>query len=269
MPSGSKKDRFTGRVVLVTGAGAGIGRATARYLAAEGGNVACLDYDVSAVNNTARQIVEDGGLAFPLSCDVSMEEEVQSAVHHVVESLGDLDVLVANAGVAGPVGPIVDLDLQSWLQLLSVNLTGQLLCAKYALRHMTRRQKGVIVFTASHASFAAVPGWTPYAATKGAVLSLTRGLAVDHAPDNIRVNCVSPGPIRTQLLSEGYVDIAKGGGQHDGSSRGRIGSPEEIASIIAFLASDDAELVNGTSVVADAGALAHMGISWPSNAYWS
>lgn len=260
-------ERFSGLGVLVTGAGSGIGRAVALRIASEGGRVACLDLDGDSAVATARLVTELNDAAWPLACDIADESAVAAAIEAAARDIGGIDVLIANAGVAGPVGPITEMTYEAWERLVAVNLTGQVLCAKHVIRHMIPRGGGNIVFTASHASLANVPRWTAYAATKGGVLSLTRGLAVDHAPDGIRVNCVCPGPVSTPLLRSGYESAVEDADQAI-SAQGRLGTPEEIAAVIAFLASPEAVLVNGTSLVADGGAAAHMGTSWPSPSYW-
>ncbi|MBD3924251.1 SDR family oxidoreductase [Nocardioides cavernae] len=259
---------FHGRLALVTGAGSGIGRATAQQIAAEGAALACTDIDLDAAQETASLIEAEGGVSRAFALDVTLEEQVAGTMDEAQQWSGlPLTVLVANAGVAGPVGDVSDLNAEAWDVLVNVNLSGPLYCAKHAVRRMRAAGGGAIVFTASHAAFANVPNWTPYAATKGGVVSLARGLAVDHAPDGIRVNCVCPGPIETPLLKGGWQQ-ATDDPEHKARTRGRTGTPEELARVVAFLASDEAALVNGAALVADAGALAHMGTSWPSSSYW-
>jgi NAD(P)-dependent dehydrogenase (short-subunit alcohol dehydrogenase family) len=257
--------RFTGELIAVTGAGSGLGRAAAIRLAQEGGAVVCLDVDDAAASETAAVCGPD---SWATACDITDEDAIAGALHGAEERAGTaLAVLVANAGVAGPVGPVPAMELEPWRHLVDVNITGQVLCAKHAIPLMAQGGRGAIVFTASHVAFAAVAGWTPYAATKGAVVALARGLAIEHAPVGIRVNCVCPGPIETPLLRSGWAE-ANDAPDEVMESRGRVGRPEEIAAVIAFLASSEASLITGAALVADGGALAHMGTSWPSSAYW-
>lgn len=259
--------RFDGTLSVVTGAGSGIGLATARRLAHEGASVGCVDRVAQAADAAAAAITEAGGRALAIACDIRDEDSV-AAAFDAATTWAEIPagVLVANAGIAGPVGPITEVDQSAWNHLVDVNLTGQFLCAKHAIRRMIEAGAGSVVFTASHVALANVPNWTAYAATKGGVLALARGLAVDHAPHGIRVNAVCPGPIATPLLSAGWGEINNG--REAPASRGRSGTPDEVAGIVAFLASDDASLITGAALVADGGALAHMGTSWPSPNYW-
>jgi meso-butanediol dehydrogenase/(S,S)-butanediol dehydrogenase/diacetyl reductase len=260
--------RFAGTLAAITGAGSGIGRAAALRLAAEGALVACLDIDEGAARATAEAAAGLSVPAWGTRCDITDEDSVARALDDAEERAGRrLGVLVANAGVPGPVGPVPHLDGGELERVVAVNLTGQVLCAKQALPRLAAHGAGAIVFTASHVAFAAVPHWTPYAATKGGVVALARGLAMEHAPEGVRVNCVCPGPVATALLAGGWADA---GGDADAAieGRGRVGTPEEIAAVIAFLASPEAALVTGAALVADGGAAAHMGTSWPSPTYW-
>jgi meso-butanediol dehydrogenase/(S,S)-butanediol dehydrogenase/diacetyl reductase len=263
------RQRFAATLAAITGAGSGIGRATALRLASEGALVACLDVEEGAARETAVAAVEAGApAAWGSRCDITDEASVAAALDAAEERAGRrLGVLVANAGLPGPVGPVPEVDVGELERVVAVNLTGQVLCAKHALPRLAAHGAGAIVFTASHVAFAAVPHWTPYAATKGGVVALARGLAMEHAPQGVRVNCVCPGPVATPLLSRGWADA---GGDADSAieARGRVGTPEEIAAVIAFLASPEAALVTGAALVADGGAAAHMGTSWPSPTYW-
>jgi NAD(P)-dependent dehydrogenase (short-subunit alcohol dehydrogenase family) len=254
---------------VVTGAGSGIGRAAAVALAARGFAVAAWDIDERSAAETARRILQVGGSATGLRCDVTDEADVVAAYARSLSGTGfRLHAVVANAGVEGPVGTIDECDLDAWNKVVAVNLTGVFLVTKHGIRHFKAAgDGGAIVVTASNGGLAAAPGWAPYAATKGAVQALTRNLAVDHAPDGIRVNCVNPGPIATPLLRRGWS--SDGGFDETAERRGHLGRPEEVAAVIAFLASDEASLVSGAGIAADLGQSAHLGVSWPSPSYYN
>lgn len=244
--------RFSERVIVVTGAASGIGLATAERLAAEGGLVACWDVDEAGVQKAVATIVEAGGQATAVACDIIHEQAVADALSAVEDRWGPIDVLFANAGIEGPVRPVPEVELADWRRVIDVNLTGTFLCCKHAIRSMRAHGGGVIVVTASILSHVASPGWGAYAASKGGVLSLVRSLATDHAADGIRVNCICPAGVATPLMDRGLEQMGT-----DESARQEITSgladPKQIAAAVAFLASDDADLVNGASLLLDQG----------------
>jgi len=242
--------RFHGRTALVTGAGHGIGHATAVRLAAEGARVAALDVRGEAAEEIAALV---GGEA--IECDVSDEEAVGRAVEWALDRFGRLDVLHSNAGVLVG-GTAEETTLADWERTFAVNVRGMFLLARAVLPAMRRQGKGAIVNTASTAGIAAEPALAAYAASKAAVIQLTRQLAVDYARDGIRVNCVCPGWIDTGFndpMLEGVSDDELAQLVDRMVPMGRQGTPEEIAAAVAFLASDDASLVTGHALVADGG----------------
>lgn len=255
-------------LAVVTGAGSGIGRATATRLAGQGFVVAIWDIDEVGLDETARLIAETGAVAGARRCDVTDEESVVSAFESLASwSQSPLRCVVANAGVEGPMGTIDECDLSDWNKVVAVNLTGVFLVSKHAIRAFKRGGAGgSLVITASNGALAAAPGWAPYGATKGALQALTRNLAVDHAPDGIRVNCVNPGPIATPLLRRGWGEALDF--EEAAARRGHLGTAEEVAAVICFLASDDASLVSGAGVAVDLAQSAHLGVSWPSPSYY-
>lgn len=253
--------RFESTVAVVTGAGSGVGRATAERLALEGARVACLDVDVAAASETAAAIEAAPSVARAYACDVAREPQVAAALRDAERDLGAIGVIVANAGIAGPVGPVTEIGVEDWERVIAVNLTGVFLCAKHGIPALRRNGGGTLVVTSSNAAINAEPGWTAYGATKGGVLALTRCLGIDHRDENIRVNCVCPGAIDTPLLRRGYAETL---GEDVVADMSRplpvpTGRPSDVAAIIAFLASGDSALINAVGVVADGGSTSLMG----------
>jgi meso-butanediol dehydrogenase/(S,S)-butanediol dehydrogenase/diacetyl reductase len=249
--------RVAGRVALVTGAGKGIGQATCVRLAEEGAEVVVTSRSPEHVDETCSQVEQVSGrrpLGLPL--DVSDRAAVDRVVDEAAARLGRIDIVVANAGFGLPEAPSVpDTGDEDWDRLFAVNVTGVFATCRAALRHMP--DGGSIVTVGSINSFVSWPGDGPYTATKGAVLQLTRGLAVDLAPRAIRANCVCPGVIDTPFtrlwldraedpdaLAAEYAAVAP---------LGRMGTAREIANCILFLASDEASFVTGAALLADGG----------------
>lgn len=252
------RQRFDDKVALVTGGGRGIGEATCRRLALEGAAVGVCDFDVDVAEAVATQIRDAGGHAVAVQCDVRQETSAKEAVEVVVAQFGGLDVLVNNAGIQRH-GTVETTTMQDWDDVIATNLKGPFLMARHAVPHMRRRGGGAIVNTASVQAFASLKSVVAYTASKGGVVAMTRTMALDHAPDRIRVNAVAPGSVRTPMLELGAEQtrphapesiIAEWGRAHP---LGTVIDPADIASIIAFLASDDAQAITGTTYVADAG----------------
>jgi NAD(P)-dependent dehydrogenase (short-subunit alcohol dehydrogenase family) len=254
-------DRFTGKVALVTGAGAGIGAATARALAAEGAAVAVVDLSLEAARATSAEI--ERGLA--VAANVGRAEDARRAVEACVEAFGGLDVLVNNAGVVR-YGELPDLSEEDWDLMLDTNLKGPFLMAKHAIPAMRERGGGAIVNLASVQAVVSQPLVAAYSASKGGVVSMTRTMAIDHAKDGIRVNCVLPGSVRTPMLRYGAdlfepddpeAAIEGWGHKHPID---RVIEPEEVARVIVFLASDDAAVVTGAPHFVDGGLAARAAV---------
>lgn len=246
------RGRFEGRVAVVTGGAAGIGAATCRRLAAEGARVAVLDVDGDA----ARVIAAECG-ALPVRTDVGVPADVVAAVAAVQDQLGPIDVLVNNAAVARGAELLGSEDAH-WQDVLAVNFLGVVRMTREVLPGMRRQRRGSIVNLASLHARRGYPGWSAYAAAKGALISFTHGQAAEQGSYGIRVNAISPGATATPL-NEHRIAAAPDPDRMRAemaaqSVFGRMGTPEEVAAVIAFVASDDASFMTGADVVCDGGA---------------
>ncbi len=240
-----------GQVAAVTGAGGGIGRATAVALAGAGCAVALLERDAGLLGETLAEVRALGARAAALSCDVSDPAAVDAAAAASLAALGPCDVLVNNAGLLRP-GPLETLPLAEWNALLAVNLTGYLLCAQRFGRQMHGRG-GALVHVASVAAEHATGFGGAYSVAKAGVVMLSRQLATEWAPHRIRSNCVSPGLIRTPLSRAFYEQPGATERRAAVVPAGRIGEPRDIAEAVLFLASPRAAYVNGDELVVDGG----------------
>jgi NAD(P)-dependent dehydrogenase (short-subunit alcohol dehydrogenase family) len=243
-----------GKRTIVTGAGKGIGHATALRFSREGGRVGVLDLDHDSASGTAREIADAGGDALVLIADVSSENEIEGAVASAVEAWGGLDVVVANAGIelVGEDDRADRLELSVWQRTMDVNLTGVFLTCKHGLRALLSSGGGSVVCTASPTGlYGCAPGLDAYSTSKAGVYGLIRVMAADYAREGIRVNGVIPGYTDTPMNS--WVDPE----QHEALLATiplrRQGLPEEVASVVAFLASDEARYVTGAVWAADGG----------------
>jgi NAD(P)-dependent dehydrogenase (short-subunit alcohol dehydrogenase family) len=249
--------RFAGKAGIVTGAGMGIGAAVARALAAEGAAVAVLDRDAAAAGQVSAQITASGGRAVAVAGSVTDAADAQRAVRAAAAAFGGLDLLVNNAGVV-IYGEVPEYREQDWDTVVDTNLKGQFLMSKYAIPRLRERGGGAIVNMASVQALASQREVASYAASKGGVVSLTKSLALDHAKDRIRVNCVLPGSVRTPMLRHA-AELVPGDPEQTIQTWGRIHprgtviEPEEIAAVVLFLLSADASAMTGAAVVADAG----------------
>jgi len=243
--------RLQDRVAVITGAGSGIGLASARRLAAEGATVVAVDIDKAAGQAAAD---ETGGAFIP--ADVANEEDVGRLYEGVAKEFGRIDIAFNNAGISPPEDDsILTTSIDAWRRVQDVNLTSVYLCCKYVLPHMQRQGKGSIINTAS---FVAVLGSATsqisYTASKGGVLALSRELGVQFARQGIRVNALCPGPVNTQLLREVFAaDPDRAARRLVHVPAGRFAEPEEIAAAVAFLASDDASFITASEFLVDGG----------------
>ncbi|WP_369169188.1 SDR family NAD(P)-dependent oxidoreductase [Streptomyces sp. R28] len=253
------RTRFTDRTALVTGAGSGIGRAIALALAAEGANVVVAGRRRDPLDETVTLIEGAGGKALAVTADVSLATDVQAAVAATVDHFGSLDVAVNNAGVFRGGAPVADLPEEDWHSQLAINVTGVFLALQAQVRQMrTQPAGGAIVNIAStFGVHTRHPGAAAYAATKAAVSVLTRGAALDHIGDGIRINAVSPGAVETPMsLRPGESEADRADRARATLPLGRISTTQEVAAAVLYLASDDATSVVGTDLVVDSGGTA-------------
>jgi 3-oxoacyl-[acyl-carrier protein] reductase len=249
--------RFDGRVAIVTGAAQGIGAATARRLAEEGATVAVLDRNADGATAAAETIRAAGGQAFGLKCDVASAQSVASTVAAVASEHGRLDILVNNAGITRD-NLLFKMDDDEWATVLQVNLTGVFLMCRAAQKQMVPAKYGRIVNLSSRSALGN-RGQVNYAAAKAGIQGLTATLAIELGPFNVTVNAVAPGYVATPMTAATAerVGMTAEDHQHEVAQRtplGRVGRPEEIASVIAFLASEDASYVSGQTLYVNGGA---------------
>jgi NAD(P)-dependent dehydrogenase (short-subunit alcohol dehydrogenase family) len=248
--------RFEDKVVLVTGAASGIGRATAERLASEGARVWCSDVQAEAVEETAKLASQSGGQAAAHTSDVSNEREAAACVAACVERFGRLDALCNVAGILR-FAHTHELPFDTWRRVLAVNLDGTFLMCRAALPHLLAA-RGNIVNVASTAALAGLPYGAAYGASKGGVLGLTRALAVEYGKQGVRCNAVCPGSIQTPMTSGG-AGLPKDADMKlvmRQMALDRPRGPEQVASLIAFLASPEAAHINGSHILVDGGTLA-------------
>jgi len=246
--------RLENRVALITGAGSGIGRATALRLAQEGAKIAVVDWNSTTAGETVQLIENLGGTSLFIHADVSKVADTERIVTETITHFGELNILVNDAAVMVE-KTAVDTTEEDWDRIVGVNLKGTFFCAKYAILQFRRQGKGgVIVNMASVNSFFAEGGIAAYCATKGGIAQLTRALATDHSSEGIRVNAICPGWIETPMNAKFFAlgpHIREQAGRLH--SLGRIGQPEEVANAVLYLASDEASFVTGSLLTVDGG----------------
>jgi NAD(P)-dependent dehydrogenase (short-subunit alcohol dehydrogenase family) len=255
-----RNQRFAGKVVVVTGAAMGIGRGCAQAFAREGGSVVIGDINEAGRNETVRLIREAGGTATSVHCDVRSAADVQNLIATAVSEYGGVDVLYNGAGVVR-YGTVEELTEDDWDFQVSINLKGSFFTCKHAIPEMRKRGGGSIVNTASVQAFASQKTVAAYAASKGGIVSFTTTVALDHAHENIRCNCIAPGSIRTPMLEDAAGTF--GGDDPEGAIRewgrlhplGRVGTVDEVANLVLFLGSDESSFCTGGCYRVDGGLL--------------
>jgi len=250
---------LTGKRALITGGASGIGRATALLFAREGAAVAVVDLDEVGGQAIVREIANNGGQAIFVRCDVSRAADCQRAVQQTVDKLGGLDILFNNAGIIRR-ATVIDTTEEEWERVMAVNVKSIFLLSKYAIPIMEQVGGGVIVNTASGWGLVGGANAVSYCASKGAVVNMTRAMALDHGRQNIRVNCVCPGDTDTPMLRNEAQQLgaSEEGFLTEAADRPlqRIGKPQDIAQAVLYLASDASSFVTGATLVVDGGGLA-------------
>ncbi|CAM4356062.1 SDR family oxidoreductase [Saccharibacillus endophyticus] len=251
--------RMAGKVAVVTGAGSGIGKASAILLAAEGAKVALLELTTDTAEETKQEIEKAGGEAFAIECDVSRPESVQAAVRRVGETWGRIDVVFANAGINGAAAPIETMEIEDWNRTLETNLRGTFATVKYSIPYL-KKQGGSVVITSSINGSRAFSGtgFSAYSSSKAGQVAFAKMAALELARYKIRVNVICPGAIETNIgkntfpsddLKKIAIPVEYPEGSHP--LEGRPGKPEEVAKLVLFLGSDDSSHISGTEIFVD------------------
>jgi NAD(P)-dependent dehydrogenase (short-subunit alcohol dehydrogenase family) len=240
----SEKFSLNGKSAIVTGAAGGIGGAIAKAFKEAGAQVACVDLSVDKI----------GREYLPIRCDVSSEPETRAAVERIAKTLGGVHVLVNAAAMRDPTATVTDLDLAGWNKVFGVNVGGAYLMSRWAIPHMVKAGGGSIIHIASQLGTVGTPGRVAYCATKGALITMAKAMAADHAAQNIRVNTLSPGAVETDRMNLRFGDMKKArkalGPKH---LVNRLGLPDEIAAAALFLASDASSFMTGSNLLVDGG----------------
>jgi len=239
-----------GKAAIVTGAGGGIGRAISIAFAQAGAKVACVDLNLDKAEETARLGGED---SVAIRCDVSSESDTKAAVERAANGFGRVDILLNGAAMTDPSATVLELDLAAWNKVFATNVGGAFLMSRWAIPHMAAAGGGSIIHIASQLGTVGTPGRVAYCSTKGALITMAKAMAADHAAQKIRVNALSPGAVETdRMLRFGSMDKARAalGPKH---LMQRLGQPREIAQAALFLASDASSFMTGSNLLVDGG----------------
>jgi len=254
--------RLKDKVAIVTGGGIGIGRAISYAFASEGAAVVLAARTLSRLNEVAEDIKSRGGKAKAIQTDISDEKQVQHMIAQTLNEYGQVDILVNNSGITGPTANVVDMDLNEWNEVLAVNLTGAMLCAREVLKTMIVRKSGSIINIGSEGGRSGYPLRSPYCVSKMGIIGLTETLAIEVGEYNIRVNCISPAAIRGERITNRLkarakaMDISYDEAMNrltSNYSLKRIAEPSEVATAAVFLASDEASAITGHTLVVNCG----------------
>lgn len=254
----SNSSNLKGKIAFITGARRGMGKADALELAKCGAKVVVTDISLEDCQKVVEEINKEGGEALAFKVDVTNKKEIEEAVEGTVKKFGRLDILVNNAGIA-QFKPFLDLTEEEWDKTLDINLKGQFLCAKACAKEMVKNKYGRIINIASVASGQVgigFPNIAHYCASKGGIVAMTEALALELAPHGITVNVIAPGMIETPMIDPVKQDRESFEGILKRIPLGRVGKPEEVSKLVAFLASDDSSYMTGSMVVIDGGWLA-------------
>ncbi|HUD93613.1 glucose 1-dehydrogenase [Sphingobium sp.] len=250
---------MNGKSILITGAGGGIGRAAALAFSKSGAQVVAVDLRIEAAEETAQRVIDSGGRADAIACDVSSYDDVDQMFGRATAICGKIDLALNNAGIAQKYANLADIGQDEWHRIMRVNVDGVWNCMRNELKHMSERGSGAIVNMSSLTGLRPLPGNAAYSVSKYAVIGLTKNAAVEYAPFGIRVNAVCPGGVKTAMLTESLSGLGDEGAREVIRKSealhplGRLAEPEEVADAAVYLCSDGARFITGVCLSVDGG----------------